>query len=423
MTLFASLPPSFRNPDLAPAVVSYLGYSGLGIVRSLGRRGIPVVALDPDPRQIGMSSRFCCALQCPDQKKAEDEYLNFLIKLGQWFGRPAVYYPTGDNTVLFFSRHREALEPYYRCVMPEPGLVEALVSKDGFDRLCRVHNLAAPQTFFPADRADVESHVDQLKFPAVIKPAQSHDWKKPAMVAIVGSGTKALSVMEAEQLLDTYDKVANVNPQVVIQERIPGPDEALYYCCGYVDSEGTPRAAFVGRKLRCEPVHLGSASFVMSIHHQEITDTSLKFLDAIGYRGLWGIEYKHDSRDGMFKAIEFNARFGLWDILATRCGIDIPYIAYCDTTGQEVNASLSYRAGVKWVAMKLDVRAFVQYHREGTLSFSQWLRSLAGEKLWAVYDPDDRRPFLDDTVDVPKKMAQKFLRRLGRGTLRVGRQV
>jgi predicted ATP-grasp superfamily ATP-dependent carboligase len=206
-----------------------------------------------------MSSRCCCALQCPDQKKAEDEYLNFLIELARQFGRQAVYYPTGDNTVQFYSRHRAALEPYYRCVMPEPDLVEALVSKDGFDRLCLAHELSAPQTVFPTDRADIESRLDQLKFPAVIKPAQSHDWKKPAMVTIVGAGTKALRVDDAQQLLASYDKVARVNPRLVIQELIPGPDEALYYCCGYVDRTGTPRAAFVGQKLRCEPIPIWAA--------------------------------------------------------------------------------------------------------------------------------------------------------------------
>src|SRR5438045_2205052 len=40
-----------------PAIVTYMGYSGLGIVRSLGRRGIPVFTLDPSLAEIGMSSR------------------------------------------------------------------------------------------------------------------------------------------------------------------------------------------------------------------------------------------------------------------------------------------------------------------------------------------------------------------------------
>jgi D-aspartate ligase len=411
MTIKTSLPDSFRNTGTPPAVVSYMSYSGLGIVRSLGRRGIPVVALDPDPRQLGMSSRFCCALQCPDQKKAEQDYLDFLLELGRQFGRRAVYYPTGDNTVLFYARHREVLAPYYRCVMAETDLMKAVVSKDGFDRLCTANDIPAPQTFFPADRADLEAHLGQLIFPAIIKPTHSHDWKHPAMVAIVGGGTKALRTDDAKQLLDRYDRVARVNPALVIQELIPGPDDALYYCCGYVDQQGTPRAAFVGRKLRVEPIHLGSASFVISVHHQEIIDISLRFLDAIGYRGLYGIEYKLDARDGRFKAIEFNARFGLWDILAKRCGIDIPHIAYLDANDQAVETGTRYRAGVKWVAMELDIAAFRQYHREGTLSFFAWLRSLAGEKLWAVADWGDPRPFIDSTKDLLWGKAQRLFRR------------
>jgi predicted ATP-grasp superfamily ATP-dependent carboligase len=231
------------------------------------------------------------------------------------------------------------------------------------------------------------------------------------MVAIVRAGTKALRTDDAKQLLETYDRVAHVNPLVVIQELIPGPDAALYYCCGYMDQKGRPLAAFVGQKLRCEPIHLGSASFVMSLHRQEIVDTSLRFLQAIGYRGLYGIEYKLDARDGRFKAIEFNARFGLWDILATRCGMDIPYIAYRDANDQEVERCPGYRAGVKWVAMELDIDAFRQYHREGSLSLLAWLRSLGGEKLWAVADWGDPRPFIDSTRILIGQKSQRLFRR------------
>ena len=57
---------------LPPAIVTYMGYSGLGIVRSLGRRGIPVFTLDPNLAEIGMSSRFCNPRQCPAIDKSED---------------------------------------------------------------------------------------------------------------------------------------------------------------------------------------------------------------------------------------------------------------------------------------------------------------------------------------------------------------
>src|SRR5438874_1030286 len=60
-----------------PAIVTYMGYSGLGIVRALGRRGIPVFTLDPNLAEIGMSSRFCNARQCPAIDKSEDGNLAF----------------------------------------------------------------------------------------------------------------------------------------------------------------------------------------------------------------------------------------------------------------------------------------------------------------------------------------------------------
>ena len=142
---------------------------------------------------------------------------------------------------------------------------------------------------------------------------------------------------------------------------------------------------------------------------------SLRFLEATEYVGLCGIEYKRDSRDGQMKAIEFNARFGLWDILATRCGIDIPYIAYQDAVGQVAEKCLSYRTGVKWVSMALDYSAFKQYRREGTLSLVRWLMSFIGEKQWAVADLGDLVPFVETTRDLLRKKVRRISNRLWMG--------
>ena len=44
---------------MAPAVVLQAsGPNALGIVRSLGRAGVPVIACDHDPRALGLLSRY-----------------------------------------------------------------------------------------------------------------------------------------------------------------------------------------------------------------------------------------------------------------------------------------------------------------------------------------------------------------------------
>jgi len=146
------------------------------------------------------------------------------------------------------------------------------------------------------------------------------------------------------------------------------------------------------------PVHFGSASFVESVYEQELERISINFLKDMGYKGLGGMELKRDSRDSKFKLIEFNARFGLWDVLGARCGVDIAYVAYCDTIGEKVMRNVKYRTGIKWISANLDSKAFLNYRREGSLSLLSWLRSAFGEKQWAVFAWDDIMPFLSSII-------------------------
>ena len=81
------------------AIVTYMGYSGLGIVRSLGRRGIPVITLDPDASEIGMSSRFCTSRQCPAIESRKKQNLDFLVGLARSLPVKPVLFPTSDNVV------------------------------------------------------------------------------------------------------------------------------------------------------------------------------------------------------------------------------------------------------------------------------------------------------------------------------------
>jgi predicted ATP-grasp superfamily ATP-dependent carboligase len=133
---------------------------------------------------------------------------------------------------------------------------------------------------------------------------------------------------------------------------------------------------------------------VRSFHDRDLEEISFKLLNGSHYQGLGGIEFKKDTRDGRYKLIEFNARFGMWDALGIKCGIDIPYIAYCDALGWPIEAKHDYREGVLWVDLQRDMRAFLIYHRQRQLTFGGWLRSLRGEKDWAFYSRDDWKPAL-----------------------------
>ncbi len=397
-----------------PAVVTPLDeHMGLDIARSLGKRGIPVYGIDPDPKAVGKSSKYCKLVTCPNPKTAEQDYMRFLIEWGRQLGHKAVLYPLDDDAALLCSREHHELQAYYEHVTPDYETIVKLSTKAGLAATARQHEIPAPQTIIPRNTQEVQAAAEHLAYPVLLKPIESVYWHTPQVAAMLRTSTlsgraKVVVCQSAEILLRTYRKIAAHDPRMVIQELVPGPDENLSYISFYLDRQSKPLAMFAGRKLRVLPIGFGSASYVRSFYDPDLEHIALRLLSGVQYKGLGGIEFKKDSRDGHYKIIEFNTRFGMWDGLGIRCGVDTPYIAYCDTLNLPVEPRPTYREGITWLDWQRDVRAFWMYRRQKQLTLRSWLRSLQGEKMWAIYSCDDWRPGVAFTVN----LVQTFLTRL-----------
>ena len=405
-----------KNQLYPPAVVIPVDRpASLGIARLLGRRGISVYGIDSDPSAIGMVSRYLHPRPLPEGPISDEVKLEFLLNLGKELGE-AVLFPVSDDSVIFCSLYRSELEKYYHFVMADHATMTDVLTKDGLHKIAEMHSIPAPRLFSACSLAEIENIAGSLPYPVILKPVFSPSWLRDEIISLLRDNylsgpPKVAYCQDAQKLLDLYRKIAAYDPHIIIEEVIPGEDERLVYFCFYLDRKSTPLARFAGKKIRVLPVGFGSATYVRSFYDPELEEISLKLLSNVHYQGLGGIEFKKDPRDGQYKLIEFNARLGMWDSLSARCGIDIPYIAYCDALGWEVEAQTQYREGVLWIDFQRDVRAFILYHRRKQLGIKDWLRSYMGEKEWAVFSVDDWKPALKSTwklLDRSVKSLQGF---------------
>ena len=385
-----NFPPAVVIPSDRPA--------SLGIARSLGRRGIPVYGVDSDPTAIGMRSRFLKPCPLPNADGSELNKLEYLVSLGKELGE-AVLFPVSDEDMILCSRFRNELQKNYHFVMADHATITSVLTKDGLHKIATMHEIPAPQMFPACSRADVNNIADSISYPVILKPVFSPSWLRDEIVSLLrnsflSGSPKVVYCQNAQMLLEAYGKIAVYDPNMIIEEVIPGEDERLAYYCFYLDRQSRKLAGFAGRKLRILPVGFGSATFVRSFYDPDLEKISCKLLSYIHYQGLGGIEFKKDLRDEQYKLIEFNARLGLWDSLSIRCGIDIPYIAYCDALEWQVDAQSQYRENVLWIDFQRDVRAFIILNKRKQLSFKTWLKSFSGEKEWAIYSRDDWKPAL-----------------------------
>lgn len=395
-------------------------HMGLDIARSLGKRGIPIYALDSDPKAVGKYSKYVQFSHCPDIDEENGKpYLDFVVDFIKKLGSRVVLFPLSDEHVLLFSRERERLRNYCIYVMPEHEILSNLVTKDGLDSIVRKLDIPAPRTYFLNGNWSIESIAEKLDYPVILKPTESTCWHTPEITSILRKGliacrAKTIECQTPAELINSYNLIAAIDNRLVVQEVIPGEDSRLVYISFYLDRNSQPLGVFAGRKYRVLPTGFGSASYAQSIYDPELKSSALAFLKAVNYRGLGGIEYKLDSRDDCYKIIEFNARFGMWDGLGAKCGVDLAYMAYCDALGIPLEPVQSYKENIIWVDWQRDTRAAIEYMRKEELTLGQWLKSMNGKKMWAIYSKDDWRPGAAFTFQLLGKLFKRFLGRRNR---------
>ena len=381
------------NAD-APAVVIGGELSGLGVIRSLGEMGVPVIALDSRP-EFGLFSKYCIGEICPNVVHAEASFIDFLLRLGERFANSAVLFPTTDAALLTVSKHRDRLEKYYKFPMAKIHVIEKLVNKKEFHKWVQKAKIPHPKTFFPQDIQEARFIANKIVYPCIVKPVYSHRFYPIFRV-------KGFKADCREKLIDGYQKAVTKDLDVVIQEAIPGNATHMYCFGGYFDRKSEPVAFFSYKRVREWPIGFGNGCLIESIWEPEIIELGTKLLQTIGYHGIMDAEFKKDPRDNEFKILEVNARSWWQNKLATRCGVNIPYLAYRDALGEAVKPTTLNEKGVKWLYMLHDLKSARKSILKGDLAPREWLNSLRGEKEYAVFAKNDPGPFVAYLLNLAK---------------------
>ena len=379
---------SRRSPSgSVPTVVLGLGQNGLASVRALGRQGVPVIGIDDDLSRPGAHSRYCRALDCPQFREGGESLLAFLMDLGTRLPQRPFLWPSGDLNLRMMSDHREELARYYRFVLPSRKAVDMALDKRSFYAFAEARGFSVPLTRV-ATVDTIAEVAREARYPSIMKPTlRDAAWR-------ANHGVKLYEVHSAAELRARFDELAPICPEILVQELIPGADTQLVFSLTYIDATGEPVSMFTGRKLRQYRPRFGTSSMAQSEWNPAVASTTIDILRAMEYRGYGSVEFKQDPRDGRLRAIEVTARTWYPHGLSTRCGINLPYIAYCDALGLPVPTSHGFEDGVKWIDEERDVRSALESIKAGTLTVGGWLGSYRGRRTYALSAVDDPAPIL-----------------------------
>jgi D-aspartate ligase len=314
-----------RQDDVTPridpvkAVVVDVGWvNGLAAIRSLGRAGIPVFAVDHRASPLGFRSRYAQPVTVPDPLEDEDGFVEAVARIGG----PGVVFPTHDPPLNALARHADRLDAFL-FPFPDWARLEAIQDKRHQLETALEAGVDIPETLYPSTATEAAG----LPFPALVKPQHPDGFKRRF-------GKQAFRCETNAELERAYADTEPFGP--LVQELVPGGDDELYSLGSYLRADGEPLGLFCGRKLEQVPPLVGTCRVGEAVWVQEVVDAGLRLLGALGFHGISQVEFKRDPRDGRFKLMEINPRLWQWHGLAAACGVDVPLIAYRDLTGEEV---------------------------------------------------------------------------------------
>lgn len=374
-------------------------HGSLGVVRSLGRRGIPVWVLVGN-HPIAKYSRFATkgfAWPGPDDAHA----LDYLLGLAERHNlRGWVLFPGGDAEARFIALHHQALANVFRVITPPWETLKWAADKSLTYRLAAEIGVGCPWTFRPRGREDLMEA--RFQFPLILKPTARNS-------SNAFTHAKAWRVDDAASLLSRYDEAVSLvgAESVLVQELIPGNGSCQFSYAAACDN-GVPVASLIARRRRQYPIDFGfTSTFVQSIEEPKVEELASRFLKATGHSGLVELEFKYDRRDGRYKLLDVNARTWAWLSLGSKAGVDFPWVVWKLALGEPVERSRA-RAGCSWAHVSRDLAAGFSEMRAGSLTLSEYLNSFRATRLeFAAFSKDDPLPGL---LDLPLALSRIWRR-------------
>ena len=373
-----------------PTAALVLGsdYRALGVVRSLGRRNVPVHVIASGDDRLACFSRFNEATyEWPESTEARLELLERLAHAG---GHTWALFPSSDDSAEFVAHHHDRLAPMLALTTPPWDVLRWAHDKRLTHELAVLAGVDYPHSLYPRSRRDLEQA--ELRFPLILKPAVKERSNR-------FTAAKAWRADDRETLLRRYDEAVElVDPEtLVVQELVRGGGDVQLSYAALAES-GNVLCSLTAQRTRQYPADFGRAStFVETIDCPSLEEPSRRLIAESGFNGLVEIEYKVDATTGRTLLLDINPRVWGWHSLCGRAGIDFPWLLWLAQRGERLPRAVA-RPGERWVRLSTDLPTAVKEIARRRLPAKAYLASLLPPHEGAIFARDDVRPGL---VELP----------------------
>ena len=362
-------------------------HGALAIARSLGRLGIPVYAIVEDAYTPLARSRYLTKAFVVKQWARDSEaFLSAMSTIASAINRQTIVIPLDDLSAVFVAENANTLSQSFLFPKLPQNLPRQLANKASFYSLCAEIGIPCAQSVAPLCLDNVREFIERAAFPVVMKAAEQwHLLNNKFNVKVIHSREAALALCDQIEFQG--------NPQVVLQEYIPGSDW-IYH--GYCNSNSGLYVSFTGKKLLDYPPGTGATAVGLSFRNDKIRALSEELLRAVSYSGISDIDWRQDDRDGQFKILDCNPRIGMnFRMFEDGAGIDVVRAEHLDLTGRKFEDHQM----VEGRSLIVEPYYVLSYVRGGRTTANAEVDK-AGSRELAWWSSDDKIPFLLMSVRV-----------------------
>ncbi len=331
------------DPDrqIGRAIVLFSrSWQALSCIRSLGLRGVDVIAADEFSITPGSLSKYSSdSFQYTNPMQDEQQFLDDLSQAIDRYtpgsNIPYVLIPTQRETRLI-AQHADRFEGRIKIAAPAIELIEKVCDKGWLANYADEQGVPIPNTWCPANVAELKSQLSDAEFPVIVKIRSG----------IGGIGLRLCETLE--QAADAYTEFCDQHALTteaapIVQQAVPGDD---YCVCAIADNgvaKGVTTYMNVGKLSGGGP---GMVRETVSAPGAELA--TKKLLKSLGWHGVAQLDFvwSGDEQDPAY-LIELNARLfsGLFQIVAS--GVDYPWYLFQLASGKKIPDSIEPEIGVR----------------------------------------------------------------------------
>jgi len=307
-------------------------------VRSLGRRGLRVAALDVEKLKYipTFSSRWCLQKYlAPEFESDIQPYVTYLLDLLDKTGA-RVLIPSSDGTLAVLRQHREMLAKHVHLALAKEAALEAAIDKNQTLEIAARLGVGIPHGVVLKSVSEVGEAIRDIGLPAVVKPVETWLWGEQRGMRLI-----CRLVTTPDEARKAVEELTQGDGTVLFQQFLMGKREAV----SLLYAHGNIYARFAQWAKRTHPPLGGTSVFRQSIAlPPDITNQSEHLVREIELEGYSEVEFRRDSA-GKPYLMEINPRLSASIEVAVRAGVDFPYLLYQWANGERIDRIEGYRIG------------------------------------------------------------------------------